>query len=254
MLRVFSRLFETYVCWPSVEERKDISREIKNNFAFPNCVGMIDGTLFPLFAKPTLNGEDYFCRKGGYAITSQIICDHNRRITYLYTGWAGSVHDNRCFRNSNLNLQRNKYFEQNQYLLGDSAYTPSRIIVPAYKKAPFQELPAALKRFNTILAKVRIISEHTIGILKGRFQCLKGLRVVISRKKDMRRIIDIIQTCSVLHNLLLLDEIPTEWIELVDDDVQLNDEEYAEAEIVAGTTDETRRNEILAYVLEETGL
>ena len=115
-------------------------------------------------------------------------------------------------------------------------------------------MPAARKRFNTILAKARIISEHTIGILKGRFQCLKGLRVVISKKKDMRRIIDIIQTCSVLHNLLLLDEIPTEWIELVDDDVQLNDVEYAEAEIVAGTTDETRRNEILAYVLEETGL
>ena len=51
MLRVFSRLFETYVCWPSVEERKDISREIKNNFDFPYYVGLIDGTLFPLFAK-----------------------------------------------------------------------------------------------------------------------------------------------------------------------------------------------------------
>ena len=33
-----------------------------------NCIGLIDGTLFPLAFAPMVNGEDYYTRKGDYAI------------------------------------------------------------------------------------------------------------------------------------------------------------------------------------------
>jgi len=54
--------------WPDGEERKQISARIKQAHGFVNCVGLIDGALFPLAFAPTLNTEDYFMRKGNYVI------------------------------------------------------------------------------------------------------------------------------------------------------------------------------------------
>jgi len=47
--------------WPDEEERKMISTRIQQAHGFDDCVGLIDGTLFPLVFAPTL-------RKGNYAI------------------------------------------------------------------------------------------------------------------------------------------------------------------------------------------
>ena len=88
--------------WPSVEERRDISGRIRKAHGFVNCVGLIDGTLFPLAFAPMANGEDYYTRKGDYAIKGLIICDDAARITWVEMGWPGSVHDNRVWANSKI--------------------------------------------------------------------------------------------------------------------------------------------------------
>jgi hypothetical protein len=47
-------------------------------------------------------------------------------------------------------------------------------MVQAFKKhACTANLPCNKENFNTMLAKERIASEHYIGILEGRFSCLK---------------------------------------------------------------------------------
>ena len=88
------KLRHQVIKWPNEEERSAISQRIQDQHQFVNCVGLIDGTLFPLAFKPTLNGEDYFTRKGCYAIHGLIICDDKARITWIEMGWPGSVHDN----------------------------------------------------------------------------------------------------------------------------------------------------------------
>ena len=55
---------EQVIKWPSIEERRNISGRIRKVHGFVNCIGLIDGTLFPLAFAPTLNGEDYYTRKG----------------------------------------------------------------------------------------------------------------------------------------------------------------------------------------------
>ena len=47
---------QRYVKWPDIDERKQISSSVQADFCFPNCVGMIDGTVFPLFAKASARG------------------------------------------------------------------------------------------------------------------------------------------------------------------------------------------------------
>jgi len=63
-----------------------------------------------------------------------VICDDAAWITWIEVGWLGSVHDNRVWSYSEIYLGRDKYFDQKEYLLGDSAFLTSAVMVPAFKK------------------------------------------------------------------------------------------------------------------------
>jgi len=81
-------------------------------------------------------------------------------------------------------LSKEKYFSNKEYLLGDSAFSASSVMVPAFKKGQNANLSEDRKYFNTKLEKVQIKSKHCIALLKARFQCLQGHRWVISNKHD----------------------------------------------------------------------
>ena len=81
------------------------------------------------------DGEDYSTRKGDYTIKWLVIFDDAARITWIEVGWPGSVHDNRVCSNSEIYVGRDKYFNQKEYLPGDSAFSTSAVMIPAFKKA-----------------------------------------------------------------------------------------------------------------------
>jgi len=61
-----------------MKTKENISGRIQNLHGFINCVGMIDGTLFPFAFSPTLKAEDYFYKE--------------RRLSYCrasYLWWRG---------------------------------------------------------------------------------------------------------------------------------------------------------------------
>jgi len=70
-----------------------------------------NSTHKPSSDKPqlTLNGEDYFTRKGNYAVKGLIICDDTTKKTWVVMGWPGSVHDNWVWLNSDVYLSKEKY-------------------------------------------------------------------------------------------------------------------------------------------------
>jgi DDE superfamily endonuclease len=199
--------------WPEEDERQEIAARVKENHHFPNCVGFINGTLLPLETKPQLHGEDYFSRKGCYAINALITCDDVLRIRNVVVGWPGSVHDNRVWQTSLLCVNSHSYFSQKEYLLGDSAFSPSNILVPAYKKSRGLQLQPEQEYFNSLLAKPRVRTEHCIGLLKGRFPFLKHMRVCIRKKKDLTKIIELFTCACILHNWLIKEPYPLEWVE-----------------------------------------
>jgi len=80
---------EQVIKWPSIEEQQNISGRIMKAHGFANCIGLIDSTLFPLDFAPMVNGEDYYTRKGDYAIKRLVICDDAVRITWLK--WGGQA-------------------------------------------------------------------------------------------------------------------------------------------------------------------
>ncbi|ETN17230.1 hypothetical protein PPTG_21631 [Phytophthora nicotianae INRA-310] len=212
------------ICWPDAVERREISARIENVSGFPCCVGLIDGTLFPLRTRPQKHGEDYYSRKASYAINGLVVSDDKCRIRYENVGWPGSSHDNRVWRNCKLARNREQHFNMNEYLLGDSAYQPSNVMVSSYKTIRGGQLSTKEEGFNSQLAKIRIRVEHCIGMLKGRFPLLKALRCRLRNKKEKQDTIQLIQSAMILHNMAIGDPMPDDWVVRESDDDEWADE------------------------------
>ena len=203
-LYVILSLAETVYIWPDINEQQETARRIASTYFFPNCVKMIDGTLLPLSFKPSTDGETYFSRKKNYSLQMLIVCDDTCRINYYHCGWPGSVHNNHVWKTCPLAVCPESYsFATNQYLLGDSAFQGTSLIVPAYKTANGLSRIPNESSFNTLLLSPQVKSEHCIGLLKGSFPWLKDIRILISSALDLQKICKYVRAAVILHNLLI---------------------------------------------------
>ena len=250
-------LKDAVIRWLDETKRQQIAKRFYLEYKFPHCVGVIlDGTFLYLRNKPELCGEDYMTREGGYGFNYLIICDDQARILYYVCGWSGSTHDNRVWRNSKMFLHPHNYFNKMECIIADSAYSPSLTLVPAYKRAIGEALPDAGKDwFNTQLAKGRIKSKHFNGLLKGRWPILTNLNVRVKQAKDVKKVVRMIESCAILHNLLVdyADEGDDEWYEMAFEDIRGYDyeSEFLSNPIPQDANGDVRRNRIFNYMLEE---
>jgi len=249
VMRSLLELKDQFLCWPEREERAEISSRILVEFGFPNCVGIMDGTLVFLDEAPVQDTIAYFSRKTRYALSLLVVCDDRKRITYIYGPWPGSTHDNRIWRNSKLCVKKDEFFSEREYLLGDSAFSISPVVVQSFKKTPGQaSLCNEEEFFNTKLGSPRVRSEHCIGILKNRFPCLKTINIRIKGRDQLKEFMDLVEACSVLHNILIKDDdIPQEWIDTIEEQT---DWSMADDAVDADENVVSRRDAIFHYVIE----
>lgn len=252
------KLRHVAIRWPDEEERRRIAEVMKDEYQFPNCIGLVDGTLFPLNYRPaTEDFADYSGRKYPYSIVCMVVCDDKRRIIGYLAGWPGSCHDDRVIKKMKFYNDPELYFALQQYLLGDSAFENKWFLVSAYKKPFGTSIPREFEVFNTCMAKPRVISEHCIGLLKGRFPWLREIRTVIKGKKDLKSILFYIDVCVILHNLLVNDTVPDEW-DLKDDFSDIDDAERAPLSaddelnyaVPSGARNDHRRHQLMCYLNE----
>jgi DDE superfamily endonuclease len=252
---------DEYIQWPDQEERKRIAQRFFEGFDLPNCMGIADGTLFPFARKlETDDAADYNGRKLGYTITCMVVCDDRRLVRYYLSGLPGSVHDNRVFRNTRLCRRPRIHFADREYLIGDSAFENRWFMVSAYKCLPGALLAGDKLLFNTTLGRARVVSEHTIGMLKGRFCWLRCIQRVLKRKSPrqcMKTILRIIDCCFILHNFFVLggeDDVPLGWID--DDDnvseigVPLKETDILNQPIPTWAEGDARRNQLYEWIRE----
>jgi hypothetical protein len=220
------------ITWPNRQERVQIARRFRNKYDFINLIAIADGTLFPLTYQPESDdAPDYHGRKFAYSMTCMIVNDDNKKIRFYLSGFPGCVHDNRVYSHTPLFQNPNDYFGNNFYLLSDSAISNSSSVVASFVCPKGHKLPERQEQFNTLLGRARVLSEHTIGMLKGRFQILKSMPMVINNsKKSVKRILRIIDCCVILHNLLIDtgDIIPPDWIEKEQDDSDEEDDDCSD--------------------------
>ncbi|GJJ74991.1 nuclease HARBI1 [Entomortierella parvispora] len=221
-------LQDEYLSWPIAEERQEHATCAKiAGKGFVGCVGFVDGTTVPFEQRPEAQGDFYYDRHGKYSLNVQVVCDIDKRITFLYLGYSGKYtasscderfhektltylncvgrcHDYFVFCKSGLWTQQHLFFDEGQYLLADSAYPISTVTVPVIKGQA--GLTPDGRDFNRCVANLRACNEHCIGMLKGRWRSLKQLPVRIharSEAADIRRALDWITVCAILHNFLV---------------------------------------------------
>ncbi|ODM88990.1 putative nuclease HARBI1, partial [Orchesella cincta] len=124
-----------------------------------------------------------------------IICDIDRKIRDLFTGYPGSVHDAKAFSKSPIAIVPNKFFSAGNLLL--------EIQPMLFQRTGVQGITPERKAFNRHLSSHRVLVENTIGLLKSRFQSLKSLRIRVSKKSGHAKVCNWIHACAVLHNFLI---------------------------------------------------
>ena len=90
------------VKWPSVEQLPVAAFERKTGF--PRVIGCVDGNVGAIRG-PSNNRDAYISRKSHASFQLQAVCDSQLIFTNIYTGNAGSVHDARVYRTSDLKSQ-----------------------------------------------------------------------------------------------------------------------------------------------------
>ncbi len=136
--------------------------------------------------------------------------------------------DDQVFQNSRIVQDLDDHFLETEYIIGDSAYGPQNFMVSVFKKPVGAPMPPDNEAFNTQLAKLRVSSEHTIGMLKGRFPFLRSIRMRLTGKKSFKKILRFVTVCIILHNFLVgkreddLNEVGDDDLSEIDANNELN--------------------------------
>ena len=151
--------------------------------------------------------QDYFNRKGYYSVILQAVCREDRRITDVYCGWTGKVHDARVFRNSDL-FERLPELTGMNHIFGDGAYPVSRHLMTPYRDNG--HLRVEQQNFNRTLSGTRVVIENSFGMLKSRFRRLQNIHMT-----DMKFIVKTVICACILHNLCILNEDEIYFLKMI---------------------------------------
>ncbi|KDR70601.1 hypothetical protein GALMADRAFT_47600, partial [Galerina marginata CBS 339.88] len=99
--------------------------------------------------------------------------------------------------------EHERIFHEGEWMWADSAYLCESWCVCPFKKPIGRDLTADQRSYNYHVLKVRIRSEHCIGLLKGTFQSLKEIRLQVGDNKKHLELILWIRCCIILHNLII---------------------------------------------------
>lgn len=122
-------------------------------------------------------------------------------VDYSHGHISGSAHDATTFESTAASLHPEWLFTGQEFTWVDSAYTLDSWTIAVHKK-PVSLQPENII-FDNMVSHLWIQSEHCMGALKGRFQCLRGLCVNIDTANDHIQACQWMTVAIVLHNLII---------------------------------------------------
>ena len=235
-----------------------IVAQIRDLCVLPNCAGIKDGTLFPLaFCPQTTDSPDCKGRKYRHTLSGVIICDDKRMMQCYHVGWPRSTHDNQMFWNTMVATQPHSHFDQHQCIMGDSAFVNEWFSVSAFACPPGQHLDFKENTFDKALSKARVVSKHTIGMLKGRFPWLRSIHKLMT--DNLTTLTDVllhVEVTVVPHYLMTkegleddIDEYSND-ISIPNDCRQLPDADKLIQEVHNSDVGDLQRTQLMPYLLE----
>jgi hypothetical protein len=191
---------------PTEEQMHATAQRMLERFHLPRFAFAVDGMMVRFDVAPrdipdNTRLQEYWCRKGFFALNCQMVCNDQGLILDLDCDWPGSTHDARIWAWSDVR----QYLESVEgfffFVAGDSAYPISPILMKPYPNRDAGQ-DASMRLFNSRLSGLRtVMSENVFGILKRRFPVLRNLRAHLPTSKV------IILATAILHNISIRYEV-----------------------------------------------
>ncbi|KAE8741499.1 hypothetical protein FOCC_FOCC012958 [Frankliniella occidentalis] len=154
-----------FIHFPSSNAERTACIERNSRLGLPGVLGLIDGSLVPIFPPPKPN-HHYYSRKGRNSLNAMIVCDVDLKILAISARYPGD----------------------SSYPLEPWLMTP---ILDAARDTPEYH-------YTTLHCQCRNPVERCIGVLKARWRCLFSSVNYLPHKSGK-----IINACAVLHNLVV---------------------------------------------------
>ena len=165
------------IAWPDAAEKAahKAAMVAKYGEMFNGCIGMIDGSEITI-NKPTRGQRAWYSgRYSHHCVKVQAVSSHDEYFYHIVAGVRGSVHDSTIFKESDLHLLSERYFQEDEYLIGDVGYPQTLpYIATPYKPCYIGADEQWKVAFNDEVASARVRVEHCFGRIKGQWRILQS--------------------------------------------------------------------------------
>lgn len=129
----------------------------------------------------------------------QTISTADLKIANVVARWAGSVHDQTIFRESNVRAQFEAGQFMNYILVGDSGYANTPYLATPYTaNNPEIRQNPRMQAYQAAIIRTRNVVERQYGLLKRRFPVLAyGIRLKVRTAMKM------VTACAIMHNICI---------------------------------------------------
>ncbi|RXN14784.1 nuclease HARBI1 [Labeo rohita] len=194
---------------PQESDWKEIAEGFSTKWAFPHCLGAIDGKHITIKA-PADSGSLYYNYKGQFSIVLLAVVDANYLFRVVDIGAYGKSSDGgslsacafgRALREGTLNLSDDEPLPNGEHLgpvpfvfVGDKAFPLQKHLLRPY---PGRAIPVDQRVFNFHLSHARRIVENAFGIMAAQFRVYHRVMELSPCNAEK-----IVQATTILHNFI----------------------------------------------------
>lgn len=206
---IWKVLSPIYMPKPTKDDWKQISKEYKELWNFPNCLGSLDGKHINIRC-PIKGGSAYYNYKGSNSIVLLALVDAHYRFIIIDVGSYGRNSDGNvfaksilgnAFENKKLDVPEDTPLEDNgepmpYVIVADEAFALKPYLMRPYSRVSVTGNERN-KTFNYRLSRARRVVENAFGILSARWRVFRTVIQVQPNSVDK-----IVLAACCLHNML----------------------------------------------------
>lgn len=165
---------DCFLQWPNAAERF----EMENRFTgiFKGCIGIVDAWETPIM-KPkmrSLESVTYSGKQRTNTLKTFAVMDRTGYFRFLHAGTPGAINDRDQFTSTVLYLNKQEFFGENQFIVGDGIYRGDGPILTSNNVTQLREesLDPAARTFNLCFTDFRKGVENAFGRVQNWFPLL----------------------------------------------------------------------------------
>ncbi|XP_059472882.1 uncharacterized protein LOC132195124 [Neocloeon triangulifer] len=175
-------------------EKEAAAKDFCENWQFPNTIGALDGTHFPIVS-PKLNPQNYLNYKKYNSLVLLALVDANCQFSYVNAGKPGGVSDAEIFHASQLeSILTDEDKMGDMHVVADEAFPLLKGLMKPFPVT--EQMSEREEHFNARLSRAKSVAEEAFNRLKSRWK-------ILMKRSDynVENLKEIIKTCSILHNV-----------------------------------------------------